>query len=122
MNLRNAVKQQDVFRAQYLPLIKVTVAPLVKKFSVYAGILSIHNFLLLDPSLSELIQSTISDPTPLKSFLILSSNLSLRLLSGLIPLDLLPNSVLFVFLPYQHMPYDLPNIYSMLLSFCYFIS
>ena len=102
------------------------VAPLIKKFFVYGGTRSIYNFLLLDPSLSELIQSTIqstiSDPAPLKSFLIPSSNLILRLLSGLIPLDLPPKFRNACAPPLAHMLHDLPNLCSMLLSFWYFIS
>lgn len=84
-----------------MSLFKITAAPVVKKFFVCGGTRSIHNFLSLTPSLRELIKSTISDTTALKSFLILSSNLSLRLLSGLIPLVLPPKFRILVLLPYH---------------------
>jgi hypothetical protein len=76
MKLWNALKQQDVFHVQCLtissdnlPLIKLTVILLVKKFFEYGETGNIHNLLPMASSLNQLIQPTIFDPTPLNMFL-----------------------------------------------------
>ena len=76
-----------------VPLQKLTDIQLVKKFPIFYGILKVHYRIHKCISWASSIQSILPHPTSWRSILILTSHLRLGLPNGLLPSDLLTETL-----------------------------